>query len=256
MGIKMEKKVISNQSIDKMLTIIEDMAKYERCRLQDIAKRVNLPASTVLRMVNTLCRRGYAAQDQQTYMYYLTLKFVQLGQAVGGKNHLYEITHSELQKLAESCSESCSVGIEQNGEVVYVDVADRPDGVLKITQRIGIIAPMHTTGIGKMLLLNDSEAQIRNRYPRGELPQLTPNSIRHVDDLLKELDRVRELGYALDDEECELGVRCVAMGIRDSLGKIIAGMSVSGPVQRMTESRILSHRSALAQTIAAVERKL
>ena len=239
-----------------MLAIIEDMSKYDRCRLQDVAKRVELPASTVLRMINTLCRCGYAAQDPQTYMYYLTLKFVQLGQAISSRSSLYDVTHSELARLAQVCSESCSVGVEQNGEVVYVDVADCPDGVLRTTQRIGKIAPLHTTGIGKMLLLNYTEEQVRARCLRYKLSGLTPNSITDVDDLIAELDKVKKLGYALDDEECELGVRCVAMGVRNSAGKVVAGISISGPIQRMTESQISRHREALAETVARVEGKI
>ena len=251
-----EKKVVPNQSVEKVLAIIEDMSKHDRCRLQDVAKRVDLPASTTLRMINTLCRCGYAAQDSQTYMYYLTMKFAQLGQAIGSRDRLYDVTHPALKKLAERCNESCSVGIEQNGEVVYVDVVDCPDGVLRTTQKIGKIAPLHTTGIGKMLLLNYTEEQLRTFCLRYKLVELTPNSINNADDLIAELDKVRKLGYALDDEECEMGVRCVAMGVRDSTGKTVAGISLSGPIQRMTESQIRKHRTVLAEIVGEIEGKI
>jgi IclR family KDG regulon transcriptional repressor len=249
-----EKKAVLNQSVERMLRIVEDMAAHGRCRLQDIAERVNLPPSTVLRMINTLRQYGYAAQESQAGLYFLTLKFVQLGEAIISKTSLHGVTRAELQRLVKVCDESCSVGIEQGGEVVYVDVLDRPDGILKTTQRIGKIAPLHTTGIGKMLLLNYSEEQIRERYLRTKLTRLTPNSIGTVDDLLAELRKVRELGYALDNEECELGVRCVAMAIRDGAGKVVAGISISGPVHRMTDKHIQQHLPALEQAVAAIER--
>lgn len=251
-----EKKAASNQSVEKMFSIIEEMANHERCRLQDIAKNVGLPPSTVMRLVNTLCRCGYAAQDPQTQMYYLTYKFVQLGQRIRSGWSNYPITHADLLRLVEQCGESCCVGIEQNGQVVYVDVADCQDSILRTTHRIGKIAPLHTTGLGKILLLNYTDEQIRAKYSDSMLPALTPNSITTVDDLLSELDKVRKLGYALDDEECEIGVRCVAMGIRNASGTVIAGVSVSGPVQRMTEKQIRRHREILTELVTTVEKRI
>lgn len=250
-----EKKAVPNQSIEKMLAIIEEMSRHERCRLQDIAQNVGLPSSTVMRMVNTLCRCGYAAQDPQTYMYYLTYKFVQLGQSISSSRHSHPVTHAELEQLVGQCGESCCVGVEQNGQVVYVDVADCRDSILRTTHRIGKIAPLHTTGLGKVLLLNYTEEQIRAKYGADALPALTGNSIATVGGLINELKQVRRQGYALDDEECEMGVRCVAMGVHDAAGRIVAGVSVSGPVQRMTADRIQMHRASLAATVARVERR-
>lgn len=251
-----DKKIIPNQSVEKMFAIIEDMSKFGNSRLQDIAKRVGLPASTVLRMIHTLCLCGYAAQDPETYRYYLTLKFVQLGQVISSHNVLQGITHPELVKLSMASGEACSVGIEQNGQVVYVDVVDSPEGVLKITQRIGKIAPLHTTGIGKLLLLNYSAEQIKERYAHNGLTALTPNSINTVEKLLKELEKVKKQGYAMDDEECEAGVRCVAVALHNSLGKVVAGISISGPTQRMAASQISKHKQALAEAAYTIEKKL
>ena len=232
----MQKKLAkTNQSVEKTLQIIEIMAESrEPLRLQDIALKVEMPASTVLRLVNTLVSCGYANQDSITLRYSLSLKFMLIGGLVSSQTSIRDLAHPYLFELSKKCKESVCLAIEQDMEVVYLDVIDGPDGILKITQRIGKVAPLHSTAVGKIMMLNLDPKQLNQLIALKGLQVLTPNTITHKEALIKELEKIKVQGYALDDEECELGARCISAGIKDYTGKYIAGISVSGPTTRMS----------------------
>ena len=140
-------------------------------------------------------------------------------------------------ELADRCQESACLAIDQDMMVVYVDVVDGPDNMLKTMQRIGKRAPLHSTGVGKALLIDYSNHEIEHMIKKGLTP-LTPHTITTKEDLIAELEKIRKKGYAIDDEECEIGARCVAAPIWDYTGRVVAGISVSGPVSRMNIEKI------------------
>lgn len=246
-----------NQSVEKVFQIIEIMAhSREPLRLQEIAMKVEMPASTTLRLINTLMSCGYANQDSNTLKYSLSLKFMQIGSFVSSQTSIRDIAHPHLLELSKKCKESVCLAIEQDMEVVYLDVIDGPDGILKITQRIGKIAPMHSTGVGKLMLLNYDLKQLGNMITAKGLVALTPNTITTKDELLKELEKIKDQGYALDNEECELGARCLSAGIKDYTGKNIAGISVSGPTTRMTMDYIDAIKNTVMDTAKKISEML
>jgi len=252
-----QKSVKNNQSVEKVLQIIEAMAQSkESLRLQDIAQRVDMPASTALRFLNTLMQCGYARQDAENLRYSLTLKFMHIGSLVSSQISIRDVARPYLANLAQKCNESVCLAIEQDMEIVYIDVIDGPDGMLKITQRIGKLAPIHSTGIGKLMLLNYDLKQLDHIIEKKGLKALTPNTITSKDELLQELDKIKQRGYALDDEECELGARCLSAGIKDYTGKYVAGISVSGPTARMTMEYIEQIKDIVIETADKVSREL
>ena len=241
-----EKLAKANQSIEKALQIIEIMAdSREPMRLQDIAQQSGIPASTCLRMLTTLKNGGYVLQDRVSLRYSLSLKFAQIGSQVKRRINLQGIAHPYLTELAIKCRESSCIAIQQEMEVVYIDVEDGPDNMLQILQRIGKRAPMHCTGVGKVMLTDYDDAAIDSYIARKGLPQVTEHTLTTREALVEELARIRQQGYAIDNEECELGARCIATGIRDYTGNIVAGLSVSGPISRMSFERIEEIRPIL-----------
>lgn len=229
----------TNQSVEKTLQIIEIMSEArEPMRLQDVSLKADLPMSTALRLINTLVNFGYANQDPVSLRYSLSLKFAHIGSLVGAQVSIRDTAHPIMANLAHMCQESTCIAIEEDMEAVYIDVIDGPDGMLRITQRIGKRAPMHSTGVGKVLLQNYDSKQLTQLIAVKGLQILTPNTINTHDELLSEISKIRRQGYALDNEECELGARCIAAGIKDYTGKIVAGISVSGPISRMTAEKI------------------
>lgn len=229
----------ANQSVEKTLQIIEVLAgDREPLRLADISKRVEMPASTVLRMINTLLEHGYAYQDAQSLRYGLTLRFAQIGHMINAQFRIRDVVHPYLTELSRVSGESTCLAVEEDMEVIYIDVVDGADGMLKIMQRIGKRAPLHSTGIGKLMLTQYSPDELARLAKARGLSRLTPHTLTSVTDLEREIALIRKQGYAVDDEECELGARCVAAPIYDYESRIVAAISVSGPVSRITRKRV------------------
>jgi DNA-binding IclR family transcriptional regulator len=246
-----------NQSIAKALHIIEVMAASSGpMRLQDIGKGVSLPASTVLRFLKTLIDHGYVEQNKDTLQYYLTLKFCGLAESIKRQIKVRDIAHPILAELSRELGEATSLAVARDGQVVYVDVVEGPDHMLQTLQRIGKIAPMNSTGVGKALMQDYSEDEIDALIAAQGLPRITPQSIASKRALVKELTTVREAGHATDDEECEIGVRCVAAAVRDYSGAIVAAISTSGPVGRMTDARMKKIAPLVKKAASEISRQL
>jgi len=229
-----------NQSVGRVLRVMEFMAAQRGAvRLQDIAAAAELPASTTLRFVNTLMEQGYAVQDRESLRYSLSFKLCRLAEQVRAGHQLRDIVRGELESLVKTCRESACLAVEDTREVVYIDVVEGPDSMLRTLQRIGKKAPLHSTGVGKALLLNyDDEALRRLRDEVGFEP-LTAHTITDLERLRRAIDLVRHEGISVDDEECELGVRCVAAPVRDYTGRVVCSISVSGPVSRMQDDTLI-----------------
>lgn len=225
-------------------------------QLQNIAIKAGLPASTALRLINTLLNNGYATQDPMTLRYSLSLKFSYIGSLVSSQVRIRDLAHPYLMDLSRKCQESVCLAIEQDMEVIYIDVIDGPDGMLQITQRIGKRAPMHSTGVGKILLENYSSKQLNQLIAIKGLQILTPHTISNRENLVSEIDAVKKQGYALDNEECELGARCVAVGIRDYSKCVVAGISISGPISRMSMEKISTIIHVLSEGATNISRLL
>lgn len=246
-----------NQSVEKMLTIVEVMAaSHGPMRLQDIAAAADLPASTALRFLVTLMGRDYVSQDRDTLRYSLTLRLCHLADLVKGQVGIREVARPHLVGLAQQCGESTCLAIEQDRTVVYVDVVEGPDSLLRTLQRIGRRAPLHSTGVGKVLLADWAPDAVGKLAAERGLEPLTPRTLTSLDALLAELERVRTAGFALDDEECEMGVRCVAAPVRDFTERVVASVSVTGPATRMSDAKIEQVRSALVESTRQMSRRL
>ena len=230
-----------NQSSDKLLTILEYLSTCsEPVRLQDIADNVNLNASTVLRFVTALEQNGYVIQDSYTQKYSMTMKICSLANKMVANlnNKIHDMGRPLLRSLSRIFEESTCLAVEKEMSVVYIDVQDGPDHLLSSMQYIGKMAPMHCTGVGKLLLLNYTEVEIDKYIAIKGLPRFTKNTLCTKESLLKELEIIRKQGYAFDDEECEIGAKCLAVPVYDYRGKVIACLSVTGSIFRMTPEKI------------------
>jgi DNA-binding IclR family transcriptional regulator len=227
-----------NQSLRKALQILEGMTKINApARLQDIAQSLKMPQSTLLRFLNTFIDFGYMGQDPDTSCYYLTLKLVELGSRASGNYPFQNSLSKYVKQAAAAFNESASLCVEQNMQMVYIATEEGPGRMLQTLHRIGHIAPMHATGVGKLHLLNYSDTRLEELEQKFGLPKYTEHTITSLKDLKKELEQVREAGYALDNEECEDGVRCIAVPVKNFQGQVVAGISISAPVTRMDKQK-------------------
>lgn len=250
------KAVKKNLSIGKALQIIETMSAHSGpMRLQEVANAVSQPPSTTLRFLNTLMDYGYADQDSTNLHYFLTLKFCRIGSLISRQIKMREVIRPYLEVLSRKFGESTCLAISQDNLVVYIDVVDGPDHILQALQRIGKIAPLHSTGVGKCLLLDCTQEEI-SRLAAAGLTGLTKNTLQSESELQAEIMRVRKQGFGEDNEECEIGVRCVAAPVRDYSGKVVAAISTSGPTHRLTGDKLKLVRTELPVTAQGISQRL
>lgn len=249
--------VKDNQSTDKVLAIIELLShSKEPMRLIDISNQLHYNTSTALRFLNSLERNGYVYKDRETLKYQMTYKLCGLASYISNRTGIVEISALPMKHLSTSLGECVCLAVEQDYTVVYVHVADGPSQILRTTQRIGSQAPMHCTGVGKVILSEFPETKIDEMIQLKGLTHYTNNTLITKERLLDELQVIRRRGYAYDNEECELGARCIAFPLRDYSGKIIAALSVTGPLGRMTDDFINSNFRTILEAVQDISYQL
>jgi DNA-binding IclR family transcriptional regulator len=224
------------------LSILEYLANaVEPVRLKTLSADLGINGSTASRFLTTLERKGYVRQEEETRRYLLTMKICTLSHRLISNNSIVLYAKPFLKHLSEIFREVTCLSVEQNMSVVYIATHDGPDNMLKTFHFIGKQAPMHCTGSGKLMLTNYSDDQIEEYVAKNGHIKPTENSISDLEELKKELKRIKKQNYSIDNEECEIGLRCVAIPVRNYTGKIMAGLSVTGPAARMPFQKIKSN---------------
>lgn len=242
------KGVVINQSAIKAMNIIDLLARNGNAmRLNDIAKELNMNQSTALRFLYALRTCGYVEQNEENSKYHLTLKVHAIASCVDDNiSYLRETAHPYLHALRDRFNETICLGVERDMKIVYIDVVAGP--LARSKTRIGNASSMHSTGIGKLLMLNYSNDQLDAWERQMGFKIFTPNTIRSHDELVSCLNEARRNDYAFDNEECEKLAFCIAVPIRDYTNKIIAGISVSGSKTSLTEELIDKNKEFLIET--------
>ena len=245
----------SNQSVSKLLQLLMCLSESRTTlRLQEIAASVQMPQATVLRYLNALIQEGYAYQDHLSGRYALTWKISNIGDRVRMHMNLRTISGDIVEDLAGEIDFGICLVIEQNLECFYLDCVYEPTAIGFSLVRIGKQTPLHASGSGKVLLSDFSDDALERFIEQKGLPRLTDKTITTKQALLQELEKIRAQGYALDDEECETGLRCVSVPIYGERQKIIAAISAFGAAREITaanvERRILPKLKAAASQIS------
>ena len=223
----------------RLLNIIEYLAeKPEPERLTDIASALNMTQPTVLRYLKALITDGYAFQDEASSGYALTWKLCRAGDHLKSCRNLRRVISPYLQMLSSELNMGALLAQVQDGIILYLDVVGNPKQQYQSMLRIGKNAPIHSTGSGKVLLSGMTDSQIGRIIRTQGLAKLTENTITDPNELMEEIHRVRDRGYAIDNEECEEDHSCVSIPIRDYTGNIIAAISVFDDTSSLTEERI------------------
>ncbi len=244
------------QSIRRVMALIETMASEgPECSLGDLAQRLGLHVSTVHRLLTTLMSLGYVEQNPQDSKYRLGLKMVELGALVLGQIELRREAGPYLRALSEKTGETANLIVLEQGEVVYIEKVESPAS-LRFFNRIGKRAPAHCTGGGKALLANLPPAQVQEIIAAKGLPRLTSQTVGDEEVLWKQLAGIKEAGYALDNEECEEGVRCVAAPVFNHMGAPVAAVSISGPTFRFSSPRMEEFIRLTKEAAEGISRRL
>lgn len=229
----------SSMRLERLFRVLECMAEFRRpTRLIDIAKKLELPQSTVYRYVQALVHQGYAYVDEPTGNYALTWRVCKVGEAVHNQMSLRNIANPYLHKIVDELGLNTCLVIMEGNHSFYLDFLDAPDAMGAATIRIGKNAPIHTSGSGKVLLSGMPDSKIVEILGYTGLVALTPKTITNLHVFMTEIEKVRKQGYAIDDEECEEGKRCVSVPVFDYAGKTIAAISVFSRSENLILERI------------------
>ncbi len=236
------------RSVDKALSILEYMASRDgSAGLTEIGQVLELNASTAHHLLSTLRQRGFVEQDPSTHRYHLSLKCLEVGQAARSHLDLRALATPHLHSLTAQTRENSNLAVLDGHEVVYLAQAES-GRMMRMFTRPGARAPLHATGVGKCLLAWLDEKEKVSIVDELPLTRYTGKTICQKDRFLAHLDEVKQRGYALDDEEREEGVVCIAAPVHDYSGRVVAAISISGPAGR---TRGGNHRALVSMVRTA-----
>lgn len=240
------------QSLARGLQLLELLSLSEEpMGLPELSRVLNVDPSTVYRLLGTLLQHGYVRQDPDSKRYCLSLKVVELSRRAIDRLGLRAVAKPYLKRLVEQTGESANLGVMIDNQVLCVD--HEPSSLaLAVTNEIGVSFALHATAMGKALLAALPDDQLSSLLDRMELPAYTPRTIADRATLQAHLQVIRRQGYALDDEERFIGVRCLAAPIHDHQGKVIAAISLSGPTVRMTLDKVPAWAELIKKTAAEI----
>jgi len=245
-----EPKGTAVQVIDRMMALLDTLAKApDPVTLKELAQRTRLHPSTAHRILNDMVTTRFVDRTEPGH-YRLGMRLLELGNLVKARLSVRDAALEPMRELHRATGQTVNLSIRQGDEIVYVERAFNEFSGMQVVRAIGGRAPLHLTSSGKLFLSADDPKQVRSYGMRTGLAGHTRNSITDPAKLDRELSLIRSRGYSRDNEELELGVRCMAAGIHDDSGKLIAGLSLSAPADRMQEGW-LNELTATADKISA-----
>ncbi len=240
------------QVLERSFALLETLASQpDPVSLKEISERTGLHPSTAHRILNDLAI-GRFVDRPQAGSYRLGMRLLELGNLVKARLDVRDAALAPMRELHKVTHQPVNLSMRQGDEIVYIERTYSERSGMQVVRAVGGRAPLHLTSVGKLFLAHDDPARVRAYATRTGLTGHTRNSITDVARLERELAGVRGSGCARDDEELELGVRCMAAGIFDDQGKLVAGLSVSAPADRLEESWLERVKSTAAQISTAL----
>ncbi len=240
------------QVIERMMTLLDALAKRsEPVSLKELSQSSGLHPSTAHRILNDLVlARVVDRTEPGTYQ--LGMRLLEMGNLVKARLNVRDAAAGPMRELHRLTGETINLSVRQGDEIVYVERTVSERSGMQVVRAIGGRAPLHLTSTGKLFLAHDDTRAVRSYGMRTGLAGHTANSITDLARLEHELEDVRKRGYARDNEELELGVRCIAAGIYDDAGTLVAGLSISAPADRANDGWL----QALNDTAKAISAAL
>jgi len=238
------------QVLERSFSLLEMLAaQQEPVTLKEISARTGLHPSTAHRILADLTI-GRFVERPQAGSYRLGMRLLELGNLVKARLDVRDAAVAPMRELHRHTHQAVNLSMRQGDEILYIERSYSERSGMQVVRSVGGRAPLHLTSVGKLFLAHDDPARVRAYAARTGLTGHTRNSITDLVRLEQELATVRRTGVARDDEELELGVRCMAAGIFDDQGSLLAGLSISAPADRLEESW-LDRVTATATQISA-----
>jgi DNA-binding IclR family transcriptional regulator len=224
------------QVIERMMNLLDALAaRSGAVSLKDLSATTSLHPSTAHRILNDMVVGRFVDRGDQPGTYRLGMRLLELGNLVKARLSVREAAIEPMRELHQRTGQTVNLSVRQGDEIIYVERAYSERSGMQVVRAIGGRAPLHLTSSGKLFLAADDPRLVRAYATRTGLAGHTRNSITELPKLERELSLVRARGYARDNEELEPGVRCIAASIRDDSGRVIAGLSLSAPAERMND---------------------
>ncbi|MCZ8515092.1 IclR family transcriptional regulator [Paenibacillus filicis] len=229
------------QAVDRALRILDLFDEFHtELKITDISERMVLHKSTVHSLLKTLQMHGYIDQNPENGKYKLGMKLFERGNFVIHGLDIRKIAKSYLMKLSTNTGQTTHLVILDGKEGVYIDKVEGPQALI-VYSRIGRRINLHSSGVGKALAAFRSHDELKKMLDGYEYKRMTPNTIDNESDFLKELRKVADQGYAIDNQENEPGVRCVAAPILNHTGHAIAAISLSTLTSRVDDDQFAGY---------------
>ena len=239
-----------------MFSLLDILANREEAMsLKEISEKSGLHASTAHRILNDLAT-GRFVDRPAAGSYRLGMRLLELGNMVKARLNVRDAALAPMRELHKLTQQPVNLSMRQGDEIIYVERAYSERSGMQVVRAIGGRAPLHLTSVGKLFLAFDDPQRLRSYATRTGLAGQTRNSITQLPVLERELSKARQYGIARDNEELELGVRCMAAGIYDDQNKLVAGLSISAPADRLEEHWLTKLQSTASEISKALGYKL
>ena len=225
------------QSVERIFALIELLAAHPAgASLQTLAQGTALAKSTVHRLLASLVGLGYVSQEETSGRYRLTLKMFELSSGIVNDMAIMEVAKAHLERLAQRTGEAVHLVIRDGQDIVYIYKTE--NGPMRMSSRVGMRSPLYCTGVGKAILATLPAGEVAQVWAASRPRKLTERTVADLPHLQEQLETVRAKGYAVDDEENEPGIRCVALAIPSMSGRAETAFSISGAASHMTPQRM------------------
>jgi DNA-binding IclR family transcriptional regulator len=222
------------EAVEKTVVVLEALRELDGAGVTELADHLNMAKATVYTHLATLRDCEFVVKDGGQYR--ISLRFLDFGEYAKGQTDVYGVMTDQVDMLAEESEEAAQFMVEEHGRGIYLYKGESSRAI-QTASHTGSRRPLHCTALGKAILANLPDQRVEEIIDRHGLPQQTDATITDRDELLAALEEIREKGYALDDEEIQPGLRCVAVPVLDYDGDILGAVSVSGPTSRMQGER-------------------
>ncbi|WP_295579703.1 IclR family transcriptional regulator [uncultured Oscillibacter sp.] len=243
----------SVQSLERAFSLLEALAEKPHGEtLAALAGQTGLNKSTAHRLLANLMKLGYVTQDEESHRYYLTIKLFEIGSGVVHKTDILQFAKPYLIRASQVIGEVINLAVPNNNDVLFIYVEEGGKNAARVASHVGTRNPMYCTACGQAILATYSDEEIEKFWKTSSIVKYTNNTITDFQQLMTRIQLVRKTGYAIECEESENGIGCIAVSIIDYSGKAQGAISVSAPASRLNEAYI----RVVAESLVGVGKKI
>ena len=236
--------------------MLELICEANGISIHELSVKTGFPPPTVHRILNTLVERGYVRQNPENKNYMLSSQFLYYSDRVQQQFDLIPMARPLLEQLSRDTEASANLCVMDNLVVVYVDHVHSQKHILRTFTRLGAREPLYATGVGKIFMSRMTPADLEKYLAKTKMKRFTEHTIGNRKEMIAEIERIRRQGYAVDEQERSMGVRCIAAPVHNRSGKVIAAISISGPVQFIPIEEVESLSQRVMESAANLSEEL